>query len=235
MYGCQSYAPYQASGRNRRLPRGFDDAGRTADSYAANVDNFGYRRLSLYPWHYLLLRQSTQSLDGTEYNLDSRNCKAEQLWNVTAEAGLKTLVWHWPGSAWPPSSDNPNLYVVDGSSPGAVNTSICTIDKEKILVADVKVMDVTFKAKAAQDSKVPCVIEDLKTDDLTFDVSKLAHSRESTKNIILSHADGEGAISDAPFDVVMSYIRPAQGWKVFRKGPKNLHCSIPAASFVGLH
>ncbi len=166
------------------------------------------------------LRQSTQSLDGTEYNLDSRNCKAEQLWNVTAEAGLKTLVWHWPGSAWPPSSDNPNLYVVDGSSPGAVNTSICTIDKEKILVADVKVMDVTFKAKAAQDSKVPCVIEDLKTDDLTFDVSKLAHSRESTKNIILSHADGEGAISDAPFDVVMSYIRPAQGWKSVPEGAK---------------
>lgn len=33
------------------------------------------------------------------YNFDSRNCQAEPLWNVTAEAGLKTLVWHWPGSS----------------------------------------------------------------------------------------------------------------------------------------
>lgn len=47
------------------------------------------------------LRQSPKGLDQTEYNLDSRLCQAEQLWNVTAEAGLKTLVWHWPGSAWP--------------------------------------------------------------------------------------------------------------------------------------
>ena len=41
---------------------------------------------------------------GTQgYNLDSRNCKAEPLWNCFAEAGKKTLVWHWPGSAWPPT------------------------------------------------------------------------------------------------------------------------------------
>lgn len=30
--------------------------------------------------------------DIAEYNFDSTNCRAEQLWNVTAEAGLKTLV-----------------------------------------------------------------------------------------------------------------------------------------------
>ena len=56
--------------------------------------------------------------DILEYNFDSANCKAEQLWNVTAEAGLKTLVWHWPGSAWPPSSDSENLHVIDGTQPG---------------------------------------------------------------------------------------------------------------------
>lgn len=37
------------------------------------------------------------------YNLDSRNCEAEPLWNVTVEAGIKTLVFHWPGSSWPPN------------------------------------------------------------------------------------------------------------------------------------
>lgn len=55
------------------------------------------------------------------YNFDSRNCQAEQYWNVTVEAGLKTLVWHWPGSSWPPSSDSPNLMVVDGTQPEGVN------------------------------------------------------------------------------------------------------------------
>ena len=34
------------------------------------------------------------------------------LWNVFAEAGKQTLVWHWPGSSWPPTSDSPNLHVV---------------------------------------------------------------------------------------------------------------------------
>lgn len=157
-------------------------------------------------------RQSKKGLDGIEYNLDSRYCQAEQLWNVTAEAGYKTLVWHWPGSAWPPSSDNPNLFVVDGTSPSAVNASIANKDKEKILVADVSVESPTFRRKAAQDSKVPCVIEDLKTDDETFDVSAAVFSRGITRNIIEKHSEGEGAISDAPFDVVLSPIKPAKGW-----------------------
>lgn len=52
-------------------------------------------------------RQSPYSLDAVVYNMDSRNCEAEQMWNVTTEAGMKTLVWHWPGSSWPPSSDSP--------------------------------------------------------------------------------------------------------------------------------
>ena len=39
----------------------------------------------------------------------SKLVHAEPLWNITAEAGKKTLVWHWPGGAWPPTSDNPNL------------------------------------------------------------------------------------------------------------------------------
>ena len=33
------------------------------------------------------------------YNFASTECKAEQLWNVAAESGIKTLVWHWPGGS----------------------------------------------------------------------------------------------------------------------------------------
>ena len=39
-------------------------------------------------------RASEEDLDKIAYNFDSRLCKAEQLWNVFAEAGKKTLVWH---------------------------------------------------------------------------------------------------------------------------------------------
>src|SRR5476649_1387075 len=44
-------------------------------------------------------RQSPENLDAVVYNMDSRNCTAEQIWNITAESDLKTLVWHWPGSS----------------------------------------------------------------------------------------------------------------------------------------
>lgn len=41
-------------------------------------------------------RQHPERLDTTVYNFDSRLTTAEMLWNVFAEAGKKTLVWHWP-------------------------------------------------------------------------------------------------------------------------------------------
>lgn len=106
-------------------------------------------------------RQSKKALDLYEYNMDSSLCQAEQIWNVTAEAGYKTLVWHWP-CAWPPSSKSENLLVVDGSQPSGVNEGVGIVDAEKILVADVRTEHVDYVPKAASDSKVPCVIDDLK-------------------------------------------------------------------------
>lgn len=83
--------------------------------------------------------QAPGTIDGTIYNLDSRRCKAEQLWNVFAEAGRRTLVWHWPGSSWPPSSDSPDLHVVDGTQPGFVNMGGGVVDSEKLLIASPKI------------------------------------------------------------------------------------------------
>ena len=73
-------------------------------------------------------RQSPRCLDAVVYNMDSRNCRAEPLWNVTAREGLKTLVWHWPGSSWPPTSADPLLSVVDGTQPGSVNMGVSQMD-----------------------------------------------------------------------------------------------------------
>ena len=65
-------------------------------------------------------------IDAMTYAMHSSSCQAEQIWNCFAEAGWKTLVWHWPSASCPPSSDSPNLHVVDGSSPGGAHTTLYT-------------------------------------------------------------------------------------------------------------
>ena len=99
------------------------------------------------------------------YNFDSRNCKAEPMWNVTAEAGLKTLVWHWAGSSWPPTSDSPNLMVIDGTQPEGPNCGNAVVEEEKIMIADEKTPSVLFRAKAATDGDIPCFISGMEFDD----------------------------------------------------------------------
>ena len=87
-------------------------------------------------------------LDVNFAGIYSKYCHAEQLWNVTAEAGKKTLVWHWPGSAWPPSSDSENLYVVDGTTPGALGFGYATRDWEGFMVASTKATEAKFYPSA---------------------------------------------------------------------------------------
>ena len=65
-------------------------------------------------------------------------CKAEQLWNVTARAGKKTLVFHWPGGAWPPDTSLDNLLMVDGTSPGGMGNNSMKVDDELMIVATTK-------------------------------------------------------------------------------------------------
>jgi predicted AlkP superfamily phosphohydrolase/phosphomutase len=89
-------------------------------------------------------------------------CKAEQLWNVTAESGKKTLVFHWPGGAWPPSSDSENLYVVDGTSPGAMGNSTHKRDSEEIIIATTKTTEGGFVMYGGIDSRIDCDKSELK-------------------------------------------------------------------------
>ena len=106
-------------------------------------------------------RQAKDELDAMEYNIDSRLCKAEQLWNVLAEAGKKTLVWNWPGSAWPPSSDSPNLWVVDGTAPGNVGVAKCRVEEEYILGANETVSELRYIHKGAFDASAPCMVDEV--------------------------------------------------------------------------
>lgn len=113
--------------------------------------------------------QDPEELDTIIYGLDSRLCQAEQLWNVTAEAGKKTLVWQWPGSSWPPTSDSENLFVVDGTQPATVNYSIANIDIEKYVVASAEFTENKFidhiNAANLGAAATDCVIDKLDLDD----------------------------------------------------------------------
>ena len=147
------------------------------------------------------------------YNFDSRNCLAEQMWNVTAENGIKTLVWHWAGSAWPPSSDSPNLYVIDGTQPEGVNCGNAVVEDEKILIADEKTPDVKYRAKAATDSKVPCFITGMEFDEEEKEdtLAVLCSGKERKAVPLLTAGDVE-CLSKLPMDLIYSPIRAAEGW-----------------------
>lgn len=153
------------------------------------------------------------------YNLDSRNCHAEQMWNVTAEAGMKTLVFHWPGSSWPPTSDSPNLHVVDGTQPAAVNMGVAQIESEFVLVASDKTEELIFREKAASDANVPCVITDLNLSSEMVNLADIAVGPEFVQ-LILKPEDGQSSLTDTPFDVVLSPIKPAVGWVGAPEGAK---------------
>lgn len=159
-------------------------------------------------------RQSHENLDEIFYNMDSRYCKAQQLWDVSASEGKKTLVFHWPGSAWPPTSDNPNLHVVDGTNPEQINASVAQVDWEKILYASTKIDSVLYRPKSASSPGAGCIINDLQLDD--EDESEFAGhvtGDKGIKNIVLSYEDDcEAAIEKIAFDLVNSPIKEPSGW-----------------------
>ena len=158
-------------------------------------------------------RQDPVHLDTAGYNLDSRLCKAEALWNVTAEAGMKTLVWHWPGSSWPPTSDSPNLHVVDGTQPAAPNSGVAKIEMEKMTYGSPRFTEVLYKPGATNNTGAGCVIEDVPEADDVFDANTvLGGDAMSMRNIILKQSDGEDGVEDVPIDLCNSPVKEAKGW-----------------------
>lgn len=78
---------------------------------------------------------------------------------------MKTLVYHWPGSSWPPTSDSPLLHVVDGTQPPMINAGIGTKEKNFILQARENISQVTFRKAASGNGITPCVINDMKVSE----------------------------------------------------------------------
>ncbi len=166
-------------------------------------------------------RQSPDSLDAVVYNMDSRFCKAEQIWNVTAEAGIKTLVWHWPGSSWPPTSDSPYLSVVDGTQPGSVNMGVAQFDWEKIIYASKKNEKITYLPRVEKPAGVGCIINDIESltagsnDDEMMELwwGDAARKGEEIRTYVHGIEDSELIIgSRVAYDAVTSPISDASRW-----------------------
>jgi len=158
--------------------------------------------------------QSTEKPDVMVYNLDSAKCDAEQIWNCFAEAGRKTLVWHWPGAAWPPSSDSKNLYVVDGTSPGTVNMARGQKDTEFMVGASEKIQNVTFLRDVNDGAAEPCVITDLEADGTSG--MDLSETYSAAEYAAIVHDLSEGQLNMAlssPMNVCQSPLKAPVNWE----------------------
>ena len=162
------------------------------------------------------MREVSAAHDMQGYNFSSKVCQAEQLWNVTVEAGLKTLVFHWPGSSWPPSSDSPLLHVVDGTQPEVVNMGVAQVENEFVFQANVNNKATYFQPKAASDENIPCVTTGLNVSTPEEGPGGIEQyvmvEGAATNSIPLNDLEGVPCMSDAPYDVAQSTLKEAEGW-----------------------
>lgn len=159
------------------------------------------------------------------YALDSTICKAEQSWNGIAEAGYRTLVWHWPGSSWPPTSDSPNLTVVDGVQPGFVGFGTGMRDDEVLVTASTRVKTADFFPKAGHaNTGAGCILSDVEIKDESAGSQAAADACQnagaSVENIMLTLEDGDFSVENMPFNTAESPLKEPTGWANAPEGAK---------------
>ena len=184
--------------------------------------------------------QHPTELDTLVYSLDSRNCKAEQLWNITAEEGYNTLVWHWPGSSWPPTSDSPNLSVVEGTTPSDINFVDGVIEFDKFVWAKEAFKGAAEYRMEEEDhsSGAGCVISGVDLAEAENDAKQnnaMDTFQSNTLNaILMSEYEGENsnAMNFEKRDRELASkvaLKPCKNWKKeFPKGAKEF--TIPVSN-----
>ena len=180
-------------------------------------------------------RQSKDSLDEIVYAFDSIGCKAEQLWNVFAEAGKKTLVWHWPGASWPPSSDSENLIVVDGTQPASVSMGVALRDMEQYIHADGTIKEVVIAKGESHDNGAGCIItglEEMGDENLvegarnkSLEALDKALNRKKVTSIMrtLDEGDFGTELKDARSKIP---LKEAKNWPSVKAGAKEFSISL---------
>ena len=176
--------------------------------------------------------QHPTKIDTFKYANDSRNCLAEQLWDVTAEAGKKTLVWHWPGCSWPPTSNSSNLHVIEGTQPSAINYGIGLVDgRNHFYYVDEKYANVEehdFKGVKVQGAG--CIVDDMEVaEDDPGDAGNVMKSLSVPEPQPISMNPYEGECQnygkDDPFYTEIP-LKPAQGWLEQREGDKEFSIAL---------
>ena len=157
-------------------------------------------------------RQHPDDLAAVTYALDSRDCHAEQVWNCTAEAGKKTLVFHWPGSSWPPSSDSENLFVVDGTSPGALGMATSQTEADFVLASSEKVKEAKYMCNVDPNFHAMCIVEELpeRSKEIAWEMSDAAAKID--KMSICCDFDNEDPTQRT--DLVQSYLKEPNNWEL---------------------
>jgi len=156
-------------------------------------------------------------IDKYKYNCDSRKCQAEPMWNVLVENDIKTLVMHWPGNAWPPTSDSENLFVVDGSTPGFPGM-LSSLESEFMFAASDKAENTTFLRSATADIDKACVIK-LDPQD-TSNAPSMSNTERmqymingEMNNYIMNDLEGVGAATmDDRLSISVSPFKEPSGW-----------------------
>jgi len=161
--------------------------------------------------------QKENSLDTIIYSMDSRLCQAEYLWDVFAENGKKTLVWHWPGASWPPSSDSENLFVVDGTSPGAVGMAALTVDDEFFIGANTEFKEVAYRPTCVSAAMDVCETENLVSRQ--YDICGLGTGSD-IKRLLMRKDQTCIFESDLCQGASQSPIKEAEGWEKVPAGAK---------------
>lgn len=184
-------------------------------------------------------RQSPDSLDEIVYAFDSIGCKAEQLWNIFAEAGKKTLVWHWPGGSWPPSSNNENLMVVDGTQPAHVSMGVALRDMEKHILASVDIEVEEVAEGESHDNGAGCIITDLgdTANQAPIDASSTkalealdkALNRKKVTAVMTTLDEGDFGtkLSDT---TTREPLKPAKNWPNAKEGSKEFSITLASGA-----
>ena len=110
-----------------------------------------------YPMTHGIMDYNISAEDDKDITLgafSSAFLKAEPLWNVTATAGKKTLVMHWPGGSFPPTIDSENLFTIDGSSPGACCAWSNERDFDTIYIASTKAQKPSYMPYSVTSSEI---------------------------------------------------------------------------------
>ncbi len=161
----------------------------------------------------------------------SRFLKVEPLFNVTAKAGKKTLVMHWPGGSFPPTIESENLYTIDGSSPGACCAWSSVRDVDMVFVASTKAektsyMPMSIKTSDVEgDEELKCIFNVFKTGKTPEAKERLAKYQSWYKELI----GIDGYEPDSSF-VVDNVFYPEGNGIMWTMGDFPTGCSISPVS-----